>query len=388
MNVTPYQGFRPSVRLGLCLGLLALSLLTACGSGPAEELRIGLVIPLSGELTAFGESTLKAAEFAVQQVNEDGGLRFDGERVRVVLVVEDNADNPEVAVNVANRMINRAGVSALVGPRLSRNAIPVAAVAEAAQIPMISPTSTHPQTTAGKTYVFRATFTDPFQGAVMAEFARTDLEATRAAVLFDVASAYNKGIAEIFRTAFEERGGEVVAFESYVTGETNYEVQLQRIVQVRPDVLVLPNYPPEVVVQLREARRLGLSLPVIAGDALNEVPEDELPALEGLYLTTHWHMDGVDEIGVDFLSAYRELYGEDPSSGAALTYDAFQLLFRAAELQNSTAPKALRDGLLALEGYTGVTGRIEFRGSGDPLKDVVILRVSQGNFLFVRRVEP
>ena len=232
-----------TVILTLTLILIILGLI-ACGPQPTQEteIRIGVIAPLSGDIANVGQSTVEAAELAVQKVNDAGGLDVGGRKQKVVLVIEDNQDKAEVAVSAAQKLINQENVVAIVGPQASRNAIPVSNVAENAHIPMVSPWSTNPETTAGKQYVFRVAFIDPFQGRVMARFAIEEFGAQKAGVLYDVASAYNKGIAEIFKQVFEEAGGQVVAFESYTTGEQDFSRQLENIRDSGAEVLFLPNY--------------------------------------------------------------------------------------------------------------------------------------------------
>jgi branched-chain amino acid transport system substrate-binding protein len=189
-------------------------------------------------------------------------------KLKVMLLVEDDQDRAELAARAAQKLINQDKVAALVGPSLSRNAIPVADVAEGARIPMISPNSTNPATTAGKKYAFRVDFIDPFQGRVIARFARDELHAQTAAVLYDVASAYNKGIAEVFRQVFAEAGGQVVAFESYTTdARTNLAAQLGRVRASAPQLVFLPNYADEIPIQVEQARQAGIGATLLGSDA-------------------------------------------------------------------------------------------------------------------------
>ena len=296
-------------------------------------------------------------------------------------------------MSAAQRLINQAGVVALVGPQASRNAIPVAEVAEGAKVPMISPWSTNPQTTrrgdVWKKYVFRAAFIDPFQGQVMARFAIEELGALRAAVLYDVASEYNKGIAEIFRQVFEDAGGEVVAFESYTTGEEDFRTQLTAIRDAGAEVLFLPNYYNEVPLQVAQAREVGVDAAMIGSDSWGGIEAEHLGALEGCFFSTHYATDIAGERAERFIAAYEERYGQVPDDVAALTYDAFGLLFEAIESQGKWDSESIRNGLASITRYEGVTGVMDFRaGTGDPIKSAVILQVTGGRMVFYRLAEP
>ncbi len=353
-----------------------------------DEIRIGVIAPITGGIPNVGKSTVEAAQMAAQEINDAGGLEVAGRKYTITLVIEDNQDKAETAVAVAEKLINQEYVVALIGPQASRNAIPVAQVAENARIPMISPWSTNPDTTANKQYVFRVAFIDPFQGQVMARFSFEELNATKAAVLYDVASSYNKGIAEIYRQVFEAAGGKVVAFESYTTGETDFTKQLGKIKNSGAQVLFLPNYENEVPLQAEQARQIGLDIPIIGSDAWGTIAPENRAALEGAYFSTHYAPDIADEPARTFIENYTKLYGHTPDDVAALTYDAFGLLFQAIQSQGLAEPEAIRTGLAGIESFLGVTGNMKYSGSGDPIKSAVVLRVVNGEFVFYKLATP
>ncbi len=374
----------------LFVGLLALALVAACGAPAAqvEPIRIGVIAPLTGQFVENGISTRQAADLAIKDINAQGGLLVDGVRRPVVLIYGDDQDNPEIAVNVAKRMINQDKVVALVGLPFSRMAIPVANIAEQARIPLISSTSTNPKTTAGKKYVFRVTFTDPFQGSVMAQFARNDLKVERAAVLYDEASDYNRGIAEVFKQVFTESGGTVVSFEPYITGATDFRAALGRIKANQAQVLFLPNYYTEVPLQAQQARELGMDIPLLGSDGWDIKALAPLPELDGAYISQSWHPDTANPPAQVFIKAYQAAYnGAVPYDIEANTYDTFGLLFQAIQNQKSSDPEAIRAGLANLR-YTGVTGQITFHGSGDPAKIAVIVQFKDGTNVFHQSVNP
>ncbi len=353
-----------------------------------DEIRIGVIAPITGGIPNVGKSTVEAAQMAAQEINDAGGLEVAGRKYTITLVIEDNQDKAETAVAVAEKLINQEYVVALIGPQASRNAIPVAQVAENARIPMISPWSTNPDTTANKQYVFRVAFIDPFQGQVMARFSFEELNATKAAVLYDIASPYNKGIAEIYKQVFEAAGGKVVAFESYTTGEVDFTKQLEKIKNSGAEILFLPNYENEVPLQAEQAHQIGLDIPFIGSDAWGTIAPENRAALEGAYFSTHYAPDIADEPARTFIENYTKLYGHTPDDVAALTYDAFGLLFQAIQSQGLAEPEAIRTGLAGIESFLGVTGNMKYSGSGDPIKSAVVLRVVNGEFVFYKLATP
>jgi len=174
-------------------------------SEKSNTVRIGLNAEMTGDMPAVGESCKKAAEMAIKEVNDAGGIDVAGQKYKVELFVEDNAGKADQSASAAQKLITQQKVHAIVGPNATRYALPASEIAESSKVVLISPWSTNPKTTldaktnAPKKYVFRACFIDPFQGRVVAKFALDNLKAKKAAVLYDVASEYNKGIAEFFK---------------------------------------------------------------------------------------------------------------------------------------------------------------------------------------------
>jgi len=242
-----------------------------------------------------------------------------------------------------------------------------------------------------KKYVFRACFIDPFQGRVVAKFAMENLGAKKAAVLYDVASEYNKGIADIFKATFEEIGGTVVAFETYTTGDKDFSAQLTKIKDAGPDVVFLPNYYSEVPLQIQQAHRLGIDVPFLGSDSWGSV---ELITLcgadcEGYYFSTHYAADAATPVATKFIEAYKTTYGVTPDDVAALTYDSFGLLFQALQTAGKIDRQAVRDAMAKIPKYDGVTGSMTFEeGSGDPVKSAVILQVKEGKFVWFANANP
>jgi len=367
---------------------------TAVASG-TDTLKVGFNAELTGSIPVVGQSCKNAAEFAVKEITEAGGLDVGGKKVPVELVVEDNEDKAESAAAVAQKLTSSDAL-AMVGPNASRNAIPAAEVAESAKMPMVSPWSTAPKLTVDarggqpKQYVFRAAFTDDFQGVVAAKFALGELKTTKPAVLYDVASEYNKGIAEIYRKTLEENGGKIVAFETYTTGDKDFSAQLTKIAKAGADTLFLPNYYSEVPLQVKQARQVGYKGKIFGSDSWGN---EELVKLagkdcEGLYFTTHYAADTATPKAQQFIAAYKAAYGAVPDDVAALTYDSFGLLFTAAKAAGTLDREAIRTALAGITNYEGVTGTMQFKGTGDPVKSAVVIQIKDGKFKFFQTAKP
>jgi branched-chain amino acid transport system substrate-binding protein len=373
-------------------------ILSACGGGGGgDTIKVGGIGELTGDIPAVGASFKNAAEMAVKDINDAGGLEVGGQKYQVDLSVEDNAGKADQSASAAQKLITQDNVVAIIGPNASRYAIPASEIAESNKTVLISPWSTNPKTTLDaktnepKKYVFRAAFIDPFQGRVVAKFALDNLKAKKAAVLYDVASDYNKGIAEFFKQTFEENGGEVVAFETYTTGDKDFTAQLTKIKDANPDVIFLPNYYSEVPLQIQQAHRLGITAPFLGSDSWGSA---ELLTLcgadcEGYYFSTHYAADNATPVAKKFIDAYTAKYGATPDDVAALTYDSFGLLWQALQSAGKVDRQAVRDALATITKFEGVTGTMQFQeGSGDPIKSAVILQIKDGKFNFFANANP
>lgn len=372
--------------------------LTACGgAGGAATIKVGGIGELTGDIPAVGASFKNAAEMAVKEINDAGGLEVGGQKYKVELFVEDNAGKADQSASAAQKLITQQNVVAIIGPNASRYAIPASEIAESSKVVLISPWSTNPKTTldaksnAPKKYVFRAAFIDPFQGRVVAKFAMDNLKAKNAAVLYDVASDYNKGIAEFFKQTFEASGGKVVSFETYTTNDKDFSAQLTKIKNANPDVIFLPNYYSEVPLQIQQAKRLGITKPFVGSDSWGS---EELVKLcgndcEGYYFSTHYAADNASPSAKKFIDGYKAKYNSTPDDVAALTYDSFGLLWTALQSAGKIDRQAVRDALAKVPKYEGVTGNMQFQeGSGDPVKSAVILQIKNGKFVFFANANP
>jgi len=382
----------------LIILLLILSLgICSCGKEDSSQIKIGVIAELTGDVPAVGASCKNAAEMAVAEINDAGGVQLGDKKYRIKLLIEDNAGKADQSASSAQKLITQQKVTAIVGPNASRYALPAAEIAETSKVILITPWSTAPKATldsrtgASKKYVFRACFIDPFQGRVLAKFALDNLKLKKAAVLYDVASEYNKGIAEFFKEVYEQNGGKVVAFETYTTNDKDFSSQLTKIKQAGPDVIFLPNYYSEVPLQIQQAKRLGITVPFIGSDSWGS---EELVKLCGkdcndYYFSTHYAADASTDATRKFIASYKTKYGTTPDDVAALTYDSFGLLWQALKTAGKNDRQAVRDALAKIPQYEGVTGNMQFKeGSGDPVKSAVILKIKDGKFTWFANAKP
>jgi len=380
----------------LTLGALVIA---GCGPGAGPTIKIGINAPLTGDIPKVGEGTKYAAQMWLEDVNAAGGLEVGGKKYRVELVVEDNESKAQSAVAVNTKLITQDEVLVIVGPQASKQAVPAGEVADNLGTPMISPWSTNPRTTENRPWVFRACFLDPFQGPVVANFVTEEFGFTKAAVLYDVASDYPKGLAEYFKRAWEDLHGRgsVVAYESFTTKDRDFSAQLTKIINSGAEFLFTPQYYDEVPLILKQAHELGWNKPIVGSDSWGSAELVNLAGEDcyGCFFSTHYAAAGATGKTKEFIERYEEKYGYVPDDVAALTWDSMLIVQEAIQSLDEitgdleTDRKNVRDALAHIEDFDGITGRMTFTEQGDPVKSAVIVRISDaGEFEFYKQVSP
>jgi len=386
----------------LMIGMLILSttFLSACGQAKPDVIKIGVNAPITGDIPKVGEGTKYAAEMWLEEINAAGGLEIGGKKYQVELVIEDNESKAESAVSANTKMITQDEVMIIIGPQASKQAVPAGQVANDNQTPMISPWSTNPNTTLNRPWVFRACFLDDFQGPAVANFVTSEFGFTKAAVLYDIASDYPKGLAEFFKTAWEglHGAGSVVAYESFTTKDTDFSAQLTKIRESGAEFLFTPQYYNEVALIAQQAHQLGFNSPIVGSDSWGSAELIPLCGKDcyGSFFTTHYAAAGATGATKTFIDTYTEKYGYVPDDVAALTWDAFNLAKQAMEdcgtITGDIAADrtCVRDALAKVTEFPGITGTMTFTpSSGDPSKCAVIVKISDaGEFTFYQQSCP
>lgn len=366
--------------------LIFMLVLSGCGKKEPQEVKIGIIVPLSGQLAVYGEGVRDGAILAFEKVNAAGGI--DGKKI-VPVVVDNKADGAETA-NAFNKLITKDKVVAVVGPVISATANVAGPIAVREEIPLVTPTATAIEVTQVGEYVSRTCFLDDFQGSVIARFAAENLQAKKAAVIFDIANDYSIGLKDVFAKTFEEYGGEVVEIVSYTTGDSDFNAQLTKIKAANPDVIYLPAYYSDDVLFLRQAKNLGITATFMGADGWDaqELIDGAKEDAEGVYFTTHYTPTDPAEIVQNFLRDYQEAYDKFPIVLAALGYDAAALLAEAIDRADSLDPADIKDAINSTVDFHGVTGMITLDENRNPVKEISIATVKNGEFELVTKLRP
>jgi len=357
------------------------------GEAADAPIKIGQFASLTGKEATFGISSDEGTTLAIEEINTAGGVL--GRKLK--LLTEDTQSKPGEPATVVNKLIARDGVVAILGEVASSRSLEAAPICQQSQIPMISPSSTNPKVTEVGDYIFRVCFIDPFQGTVMANFARKTLQAKTVAVFTDAKSDYSKGLAKFFKEKFVANGGVIAVELDYNGGDKDFKAQLTAIKAANPDAVFVPGYYTDAALICVQAKQLGLNVPFMGGDGWESEKLVEIgrEAVEGQYFSTHYHPDVGSEQSKQFLQHYRARWqGKTPDALAACAYDSVIVLADAFKRAGSTEGPKVRDALAATKDFAAVTGNISIDAHRDASKAAVILQVKDGKYKYLETVAP
>lgn len=381
--------FLQRIKTAALLTLTSLVVLAGCqGGGSGDEILIGHFGSMTGSEATFGTSTDHGIKMAVEEINASGGLL--GKKVRLI-TYDDKGDAREAGTAVT-RLVTKDGVAAVIGEVASGLSLAGAPICQEGSVPMVSPSSTNPKVTKIGDMIFRVCFIDPFQGTVCAKFAREHegLKANKAAILTDQASPYSVGLQEEFEKAFVAMGGTIVTKQTYQAGDQDFSAQLTSIRGSEPDIVFVPGYYTDAGNIALQARKLGLTVPLLGGDGWDSVKLGEIAgdAINGCFYSNHYSQDDPAPRVQDFIKKYTEKHQQTPDALAALGYDTARVVFEAIQRAGSTDGPALAAELAKTKDFDGVTGKISIDADRNAIKPAVILEMQGGKPKFVTTIAP
>lgn len=367
-------------------GLVVLAALSLFACSPKKaEIKIGSINPVTGEAATFGASTKNGATLAAEEWNKAGGVL--GKQVK--LVYADDKGDPAEGATVFTKLIQEVKVAAIVGGITSRVALAGAPIAQAAKVPMLSPTATNEKVTEAGDYVFRSCFIDSFQGRVAAKYAIEGFKAKTAAIIFDIGNDYSKGLAENFTATFTALGGRVLTTEAHPTAAVDFKAQLTKIIRAKPEVVYIPDFYNDVALIARQIRELGYKGNLVGCDGWDspELAKIAGAAIEGGVFTNHYSKDDTRPVVQEFVAKYKARFNAEPDALAVLAYDGMNIMLDSIKRAGSTDGKAIRDALAATKLDT-VTGTITYDEKRNPVKSAVIVEMKGGVQVYRATVNP
>lgn len=372
--------------------VVVLSSLTACTSSGSKTIKIGVNLELSGDYLIYGTPEKWGIQLAVDEINEAGGIL--GKQIE--LVIYDNKSNATEAYNNALKLATEDEVVAILGAATSGLTVAQQPVASQYEVAIVTPSGSNALVTVAEDgtvfdWLFRTCFIDPFQGVVLANFASTEIGATKAAVLGATGSDYAVALNEIFSTQFTANGGSVVASESYTDDQTDFSAVLTTLMATDAEVLYVPAYADTAGLIIKQARELGWNVPIIGPDGFDSaslLTTAGAANLNDVFFSTHYTALDENPAVAEFITNYKALAGEEPMALSALGYDAMYLVAQAIEAAGSADTTKVRDAILATSDFTGITGSITFDEKHNPVKSAVVIELIDGVYAKATRVNP
>jgi branched-chain amino acid transport system substrate-binding protein len=344
----------------------------------SAQIKIGCYLPMTGAAAAMGQMVWEGA-----QVAHKIKPKVLDQDVKLILV--DTKSDKIEAANAVSRLIEKDGVTAIIGEVISSDTLAGAPIAERAQIPNISPTATNPLVTQKKRFAFRACFADNLQGKVAARYAKNHLKVNQVALMIDQAQDYCVGLSLYFMREFKRLGGDIVSLTHIQTGDQDFSGQIAAIKAQKPQLIYAPNYYAEDALLARQLKNLGAKFPILTGDGA-QVPELITlggPAVNGMYFTAHFHRDqAATPLARKFIQAYEKQYNKELGAFAALSADSYFLLLNAITRANSLRGPQIAQALATTKNFPGVSGTITMDKNHNPIKGVVIIKVEKGKFVY------
>ena len=384
--------------IAVCVAMMLLAgVLAGCGGAAsgnaAKEIRIGLLNEMTGGNATFGTSSANGAKMAIKEANAKGGLLGK----QIAAVIADNKSEPSESANAMTKLATQDQVAAVTGGFASSNAIAASSVAEGSKTPFLAVGATNPKVTVDeksnkvKDYTFRVCFIDPFQGTVGANFVLNTLKLKKAVILVDNSSDYSKGLSAFFKTAFAKGGGTIMSEEAYLQKDQDFKAILTKVKSQNPEVLYVPGYYEEVGKIVKQARELGITIPIVGGDGWDSpklVEVGTAPALNNTYFTNHYSVDDNSPTSKAFVDAYKKEYGQNPDAMAVLGYDAAKLLIDAIARAGSTDKAKIQAALASTKEFPAITGATTLNETHDAVKSAVIIEMKDGKQIFKASVKP
>lgn len=375
----------------LCAAALAAAAFTGCSAGgsgngnavadDAATIKVGLNYELSGGVATYGQSSVDGVKMAIDEVNAAGGI--NGKQIE--LVQYDTKSDEAEATTLGKKLMGQDKVIAILGPATSGAFKAEIPDANNYKVPVISGSATADDVTVAngevQEYAFRICFSDSYQGTAMAKFASGNLGAAKAVILKDSTSDYAQGLAENFAKTFEEAGGSIVAEESYTTNDKDFNAILTKVKDLGGEVIFIPGYYQQAGLIIKQARELGIDVPILGADGFDSPDLLNLAGAENLnnvFFTNHYSSLDEDPMVQDFIAAFSEKYGREPDAFNALGYDEAKFLCDALSRCETLDSVSLQKALSETKDFKAVTGTLSVDENHNAVKAIVVIELGNG----------
>jgi branched-chain amino acid transport system substrate-binding protein len=356
----------------------------APAAAPAEVIKIGHVAPLTGGIAHLGKDNENGARLAVDEINAAGGLEVGGKKYKLELLAEDDKADPKEGTLAAQKLVD-AGVVAVVGHLNSGTSIPASKIYADANVVQVSPSATNPKLTEqGFKTTFRVVANDNQQGAVLANYAATEMKAKTIAIVDD-RTAYGQGLADVVEKVAKEKGIKVVAREFATDKTTDFNAILTKIRAAKPDVVMYGGMDATAGPMAKQMKQLGIKAKLLAGDGVCSPEFIKLAGDAADILTCSMAGEAVEKLakGEEFKAKYKAKFNQDVQIYSPYSYDAVYVIADAIKRAGKVDKAAIVAAMPATN-YTGVTGQIAFDEKGDIKNGAIsMFRVKDGKLEYI-----
>ncbi|HOJ49436.1 MAG TPA: ABC transporter substrate-binding protein [Spirochaetota bacterium] len=370
-----------------------LLIISACSKG--DTIKIGVIVPKSGQLATYGIEAMNGIQIAAEKINNQGGI----EGIKIELIIEDNQGTTTESINAYKKLVTLSGVNAVIGPVTSGNGIAVKPLVAQYKTPLISPTGTAVVLTEGNEYLSRTCFIDPFQGKAAASFAYNELGKKTAVIMYDSSNDYSVELADAFENEFKKLGGKIVYKVGFKDNDRDFNPQLTEIIKFKPEIIYVPSYHPTAGPIINQAKQKNIDAIFIGGDGWDSPKLKELAGegYSGNYFTTHFSEEDIDPMVQDFVKTFKSKTGLVPGAMAALGYDAVYMLSHALKntikkmgkekIGTQEFKDELKNNINSTKELKGITGTITLDENRNPIKSVVIIKTTPEGPRFYKKID-
>ncbi len=353
---------------------------TAASAGAAaKSVKVGAAFSLTQAAAQYGVTQKNGAQLAVDEINASGYVPG----VKIDLIVDDDASSKDQAITVFQNFITQDKVAAILGPTLSNSALASDPVAQQAKVPVLAVSNTGTGITEIGDYIFRDSLAEADVVPQTVAKSQAKLGYKTVAVLYANDDAFSKACYDAFKGALDKQGTKIVDTETFSTNDQDFSAQLAKVKDAKPDAIVVSALLNPAVGITTQARKLGLTQPIIGGNGFNSPAfiQRAGAAGEGVIVGAAWNAGATNAMGQKFITDYKAKYNSDPDQFAAQAYAGVFILAKAMTIAGSTDRTAIRDALPKVQNFDTVLGSFSFNSSRDAQHQGVVQVVQNGKFV-------
>lgn len=352
-----------------------------CAKKEEKEIKIGAILPLTGDAAEWGNNTKNGIDLAVEKINDSGGI--NGKKIKILY--EDTQGTPQNGVAAIQKLINIENIQAVIDDSMSSVTLAMAPIAEKNKVVLLSTGSTSPKISGLGKYIFRIWNSDDLEGKIAAKFMFNELKAKNAAIFY-INNDYGKGLEDVVKKEFENLGGKILTIDNFNQSDADFKTQLTKIKGIRPEIVYLVGYPKEISLILKQSAELRTNFKIVGTVTFEDPNIVKLAgnAANGVIYPYPVESDKSDKTVSEFLSSYNIKYSKKPGITCDVGYDAVNMLSTAIKLSNSTKGKDIQKGLTMLKDFHGASGIMTFDKNGDVNKPIEMKTIQNGKFLWLK----